>query len=99
MAELEAAVAAYVEEERMGNSSARDEGPPVLPQMLVDNGLVGLDLAPPAATELPAGDSDELPAAEIETSVPIYELFTRERDWTFELDVAEEYEKVRGTND
>jgi hypothetical protein len=56
----------------------------VLPPLLVDDDSVCLDFTPPAA--------------EIETLAPIYELFTRERDWGFDMDVAEQYKKVCGTN-
>jgi hypothetical protein len=61
MAELEAAVAAFAEEERnyVGDFTVRHKGPPVLPPLLVDDGSVGLDFAPPAASELPAVDSHE----------------------------------------
>ncbi|OSS50449.1 hypothetical protein B5807_04797 [Epicoccum nigrum] len=100
MAALGAAVAAFREEERnyLGDSLVRDEGPPVLPRLLVGDGSVDLDFASPAANELPAGKSDEQPAAEVETSAPIYELFARERDWDFDMDVVEQYKKGCGTN-
>jgi hypothetical protein len=84
MAELEAAVVAPQERDYVGDLSVRHEGPPVLPPLLVDDDSVGLDFAPPAA--------------EIETLAPIYELFTRERDWDFDMDVAEQYKKVCATN-
>jgi hypothetical protein len=85
MAELESAVVAPPKRDYVGDYfSVRHEGPPVLPPLLVDDGLVGLDFAPPAA--------------ETETSAPIYELFTRERDWDFDMEVAEQYKKVCGTN-
>ena len=92
MVELEAFVAAFAEQEHdsVGDFSARREGPPVLPPLLVDDGSVGLDFAPPVA--------NELPAAEMETSAPIYELFRRERKWDFDMDVVEQYKKVCGTN-
>lgn len=92
MIELEAFVAAFAEQEHdyVGDFSVRHEGPPVLPPLLVDDGSVGLDFAPPVA--------NELPAAEIETSAPIYELFKRERNWDFDMDVVEQYKKVCGTN-
>jgi hypothetical protein len=85
MAELESAVVAPPKRDYVGDYfSVRHEGPPVLPPLLVDDGSVGLDFAPPAA--------------ETETSAPIYELFTRERDWDFDMEVAEQYKKVCGTN-
>ena len=86
MVELETVVASFAEQEHdyVGDFPVRHEGPPVLPPLLVDDGSVGLDFAPAAA--------------EIGTSAPIYELFTRERTWDFDMGVVEQYKKVCGTN-